>query len=81
MEETMFRKREISTSPSVNPNLYLESYMKISSVREDETFLNANRLNDLIPKRGRLKVTVDFKVELPLQLSTPSLFQVSFNML
>jgi hypothetical protein len=32
MEETMFRRREMSISPSVNSNLYFESYMKISSV-------------------------------------------------
>jgi hypothetical protein len=51
MEETMFRKREISTSPSVNPNPYLESYMKISSVREDETFLNANRVKDFVNEK------------------------------
>jgi hypothetical protein len=47
----MFCKCEISTSLSVNPNLYFESYMKISSAREDEIFPNANRVKEVLGER------------------------------
>jgi len=65
MEETMFDKCDISTSLSINPNLYFESYMKISLVREDEN------ISQCKPGERQVSLRKNAKARLKIMTSFP----------